>query len=282
MTRPSLGAVTWIGVGLVTGFVLLATLGRLVAPSPTELVADPLLSPSSAHPLGTDNLGRDLLARTASGAWTSLVVAVAAVGLALAVALPLSTVAARARGRWPDHVLLRGVEALQVVPPFVLVVVLLGLTGRRTTEILGVTTTPTARLVACLALAFVPHFARVIRSAVLQELGEGYVAGLRLLGVGEREVLFREVLPNAAPVVGVQVLLALAIAVFAEGGLSFLGLGVPAPQPTLGNLVAEAGGQLLDGAWWFAVIPGLVLVAGITGCNLVGDAVSDRLVRGDP
>ena len=73
-------------------------------------------------------------------------------------------------------------------------------------------------------------------------------------------------------------LLALSIAVFAEGGLSYLGLGVPAPEPTLGNLIAEAGTQLLGGAWWYAVIPGLVLVCGIAGINLTADAGTDRMV----
>jgi peptide/nickel transport system permease protein len=101
------------------------------------------------------------------------------------------------------------------------------------------------------------------------------VEGLRLIGVPDRQILGREVLPNLVPAVLVQFLLAVSIAVFAEGGLSYLGLGAPAPTPTLGNLIAEAGSQLLDGAWWYALLPGLVLVVGITGVNLLADAATD-------
>jgi len=276
--RAPLGTATWIGIVLLGAFVLLATVGRLVADSPTALVDQGLLPPSVHHPFGTDNLGRDLFARTATGAWTSLVIAVTSVVLGLVVAAPVGLAAAWRQGRSLDHALMRVVELAQVVPAFVLVVVLLGLTGSGDAEIAGITVSMTSRLVVCLAICFVPFFARITRSAALSELEEPYVAGLRVLGVPEREIVVREVLPNVAPALGVQVFLALAVAVFAEGGLSFIGLGVPPPAPTLGNLIAEAGGQLLDGAWWYALIPGLVLVIGITGCNLVGDAASDGVL----
>lgn len=276
--RPPLGATTWLGIVLLGGFGLLATVGRWLSGSPTALVDDVLLPPSARHPFGTDNLGRDLFARTAEGAWSSLSIAVCAIALALLVAVPLGTYAAWASGRWTATAVMRVVETAQVVPQFVLVVLILGLTGPGDIERWGVTTSTTTRLVLVLALGFVPFFARITRAAALRELEEDYVDGLRLLGVSNRELLVGEVAPNIAPVVGVQVFLALAIAVFAEGGLSFLGLGVPAPAPTLGNLIAEAGSQLLDDAWWYALIPGLVLVAGITGCNLVGDAAADRLL----
>lgn len=270
-----------VGAVLLGAFVVLALGGPLVAGSPTELVGDVLEPPSWSHPFGTDSLGRDLLARTSHGARTSLVVSVAAIGLALVLAVPVALAAARAHGRWPDQVVMRVVESTQVVPQFVLVVLLLGLGGAGPVEVIGVTVSTTTRIVACLALGFVPFFARITRSTAVGELESEYVEALRVAGVGERELLVRDVAPNVAPVLGAQVLLALAIAVFAEGGLSFLGLGVPAPNPTLGNLIAEAGSQLLDGAWWYALIPGLVLVAGITGCNLVGDAAADHLVRSD-
>ncbi len=231
-------------------------------------------------PSAPTHLGRDLFARTAAGARSSLVVAVGSVLLGVAVALPIGVLAAWRAGRFLDHALMRTLEVVQVVPPFVLVLLLLGLSGSGTVEVAGVGLSITARLVLALALAFVPFFARITRAAAAAELESGYVEALRLVGVGEAELLGREVLPNVLPVVGVQCFLALAIAVFAEGGLSYLGLGVAPPAPTLGNLVAEAGAQLLDDAWWFALIPGLVLVAGIAGANLVGDAAVERLARG--
>ena len=272
------GFATWLGVVLLGAFVALATVGQFLAGSPTELVAAGLEPPSWAHPFGTDNLGRDLFSRTAHGAWNSLTTSGSSILLALLIAVPIGIYAAWANDRWPDHLLMRLVETTQIVPQFILAVLILGLTGSGDVELWGVTVSMNARIIGCLAIGFVPFFARITRSAALVELEEEYVTGLRLLGVPNRELLFREVLPNVAPVIGVQVFLALAIAVFAEGGLSFLALGIPAPAPTLGNLIAEAGGQLLDGAWWYALIPGLVLVAGITGCNLVGDAATDRVI----
>lgn len=279
-TDPSrgLGFATWLGIVLLGAFIALATVGRALAGSPTALVAAGLEPPSMAHPFGTDNIGRDLFARTAHGAWTSLTTSGASILLALAIAVPIGIYAAWSNDRWPDHVLMRLVESTQIVPQFILAVLILGLTGTGDLEVWGVSISMTTRIIGCLAIGFVAFFARITRSAALVELEEEYVSGLRLLGVPNRELLFREVLPNVAPVIGVQVFLALAIAVFAEGGLSFLALGVPAPAPTLGNLIFEAGSQLLDGAWWYALIPGLVLVVGITGCNLVGDAATDRVL----
>lgn len=274
------GPLAWLGLLLLGAFVALATVGVALATSPTALVADPLVAPSWSHPFGTDHLGRDLFARTATGARTSLLVAVASVALSAIVAVPLGVLAAWRAGHALDHGVMRTLEVLQVVPPFVLVLLLLGLAGHGEVTFAGLEVPVVARLTVAVALGFVPFFARIARAAAVTELESGYVEALRLVGVGERELLAREVLPNVVPAVGVQCFLALAIAVFAEGGLSYLGLSVPPPQPTLGNLVAEAGAQLLDGAWWFALIPGLVLVAGIAGANLLGDVAVERLAAG--
>lgn len=278
---PQSTALTWVGVVLVGIYVLIATIGRLHG-DPTALVADGALAPSWTHPFGTDALGRDLLARTAEGAWSSMVISITAVALSCLVAVPLGLVAALRSGRWTDAVVMRIIETTQVVPPFILVLLLLGLSGSRPMEVGPVTVSINVRIAVCLAIGFVPFFARVTRSAALAELQEPYVEELRRLGVGTREVVAAEVFPNVLPTLAVQALLALAIVVFAEGGLSFLGLGVPPPSPTLGNLIAEAGSQLLGDSWWYALIPGLVLVAGITGLNLLSDAVADHLLGQGP
>ena len=278
---PQSTALTWVGVVLLGAYLLIATIGRLHG-DPTALVADGALAPSWAHPFGTDALGRDLLARTAEGAWSSMVISVSAVVLSCLVAVPLGLLAAVRTGRWADAVVMRIIETTQVVPPFILVLLLLGLTGSRPMEVGPVTITMSTRIAVCLAIGFVPFFARVTRSATLAELQEPYVDELRRLGVRPREVIGGEVFPNVLPALAVQALLALAIVVFAEGGLSFIGLGVPPPAPTLGNLIAEAGSQLLGSSWWYALIPGLVLVAGITGLNLLSDAVADHLLGQGP
>lgn len=270
---------TTVGAVLLASYVGLALIGRFGALDPNRLVTAVAEPPSLRHPFGTDTLGRDLFARISVGAWTSLTTSVGAVALAVAIAVPVGVLAAHRAGRWTDHVLMRTVETIQAVPPFVLAVVVLGMVGTDPSTVLGLHMDTTAKVVVCLALGFVPFFSRVTRAATVVELQEDYVEGLRLVGVPEREVLVREVLPNVGSAITVQVFLALAIAVFGEGGLSAIGLGVPPAHPTLGSLVADAGAQLLDGAWWYALLPGLTLVAGITGCNLVADAVADRDLR---
>lgn len=276
--RRRIGAVTTLGALLLIAFIGLALYGRFGGGATNALVAPGAEAPSVDHPFGTDTLGRDLFDRVAAGAWTSLTTSAGAVGLAVLLAVPVGVLAAHAAGRWPDQLLMRVVETAQVVPPFILVIVILGMLGPGTSSVVGIELDATAKLIGCLALGFVPFFARVTRSATLVELQEDYVDSLHLLGVPRREVLFREVLPNVASAITVQIFLALAIAVFAEGGLSVIGLGVAPPEPTLGNLITDAGAQLLDGAWWYALIPGATLVAGITGCNLVADAIAERLL----
>jgi peptide/nickel transport system permease protein len=278
---PPSTALTWVGIVLVGAYVLIATIGRLHG-DPTALVADGALAPSWAHPFGTDALGRDLFARTAEGAWSSMVISTSAVALSCLIAVPLGLVAALRSGRWTDALVMRIIETTQVVPPFILVLLLLGLTTSRPIEVGPFTITMAGRIAVCLAIGFIPFFARVTRSAALAELQEPYVEELRRLGVSTRELIGGEVFPNVLPTLAVQALLALAIVVFAEGGLSFVGLGVPPPAPTLGNLIAEAGSQLLGDSWWYALIPGLVLVAGITGLNLLSDAVADHLLGQGP
>lgn len=266
-----------VGAVLLAGFVAVAVVGSFHG-DPLTLDAAPLTPPNGQHPFGTDALGRDLLARTGHGAATSAWVALSAVGLATLIALPIGVLTGWYHRRPGATLVTWTVELAQVVPPFVLVVVLLGLTADEDRRLLGVGLTPAWRLILSLAVAFVPFLSRVIRAATVAELAQEYVDGLRLIGVRRREILAREVVPNLVPTITVQVLLALSIAVFAEGGLSYLGLGIPAPHPTLGNLIAEAGTQLLDDAWWYALIPGIVLVAGITGTNLLADGGTDRLL----
>lgn len=278
---PPSRPLTWVGVVLVGTYVAIATVGRLLG-DPTDLVAAGATAPSWSHPFGTDALGRDLLARTAEGAWTSLLISTSAVAISCAVAVPLGLAAGWKAGRWPDAIVMRVIEITQVVPPFILVLLLLGLSSARPVEVGPFTITMTVRVALCLAVGFVPFFARVTRAAAIAELREGYVDELHRVGVSRRELLIGEVLPNLLPTLAVQGLLALAIVVFAEGGLSFLGLGVQPPDPTLGNLIAEAGSQLLGDSWWYALIPGLVLVAGITGLNLVADALADHLLGEGP
>lgn len=278
---PRWGVAGWIGVACVLVYLLIATVGRLHG-DPTALVAPGPEAPSLAHPFGTDHLGRDLLARTAEGAWTSLLVCVTSIGFAVAVGVPLGVLAGYRHGGRLDGLLMRSVEILQALPQFVFVMFLIGLMGTADMHFGPITIGNGLRVALAIGLGFVPYFARVARAATVVEMQEDYVTNLRGLGVPAREILFREVMVNVWPPVLGQACLAMAIAVFAEGGLSFLGLGVAPPQATLGNLIADAGGQIIGGDWWYATMPGTVLVLGILGFNLLGDTVGGGRPRSTP
>ena len=178
------------GLVLVLAFVVVAVAGSLHG-DPLAMESEGLLPPSLDHPFGTDNLGRDLFSRTGHGAATSLLVSVGSVLAATVVALPLGLLAAWHRRRPLDSLVMRTVELAQAVPPFILVIVILGLTSGPERHILGVALTPTLRLVIGLAVGFVPYMTRVVRSVGASELEQDYVEGLLLIGVRPREVLGR-------------------------------------------------------------------------------------------
>src|SRR5262249_38237519 len=156
------------------------------------LVAPGAQAPSLAHPFGTDLLGRDLLARTASGAWASTRIGAGALGAALLVAVPLGLLAGWRQQRRTDGWIMRVLEAAQVVPMFVLVLFLLSIVGHRSADLGVVRITSTAWVALCLAVGFVPFFARVTRAATIVETEHEYVDGLRVLGVPNRAIVVRE------------------------------------------------------------------------------------------
>ncbi|MGR6998931.1 ABC transporter permease [Yinghuangia aomiensis] len=270
---------TAIGIVLVAAFAVLALIVPLFAPDPNASVGAPLEHPSAGHLMGTDHLGRDLLARTAAGARLSLTVGLFSVLIGLALALPLGMVAAYRAGTWVDDVVMRVLETVQALPVFVFAMFVIGLSGTGSSHVAGITLTMSTKVVLLLGVSFMPYFARVARAHTLSETAEDYVGALRVLGMPRRRVL-GEVLVNVLPPVLAQGFLWIAIAIFAESALGFLALGVPPPTPTLGGILADGGNYVLANAWWYSVLPGLVLVLAVTGFNLVGDALNDRIDRG--
>jgi peptide/nickel transport system permease protein len=275
--RPR-GWITWLAITCLAAFLLLATVGRLRG-SATALVAGGPEAPSFSHPFGTDTLGRDLFSRAAQGAWLSLLISVGAVLTAVLIGMPLGLLAGYRDGTRTSGVIMRVVETAQALPTFVFVIFLLSLLRNVQLHIGPLHIGMGPRIAVAIGLGFVPFFTRVSRAATLEEMQQDYVVGLRALGVPHRDILFREVGVNVLPPVAVQSLLALAIAIFAEGGLGFLGLGVPPPGATLGNLIAEGSAQVLAGYWWYATMPGLVMTMGILGLNLLGDTFTDATGR---
>ena len=276
---PHLSALGWVGLAFVVVFCLLALVGPLVGVDPDERTGGALEAPSGAHWFGTDDLGRDVFARTAVGARLSLLVAIGSVVAGLLIAVPIGLLAGYRGGSKLDAALMRAMEALQALPVFVLALFVVGMTGTGASEVGPFTVSPALKVVVLLAVSFLPLFARVTRAATLVEVQQEYVDALRVVGVPRRQILFGELLPNVIPPVLVQGFLWVGVAVFAESALSFLGLGMQPPQASLGNLLSDATSSLMIGGWWLSVLPGVAILLVTIGVNLLGDEV-ERLVQG--
>ena len=253
-----------VGVVLTCGLLAVALLAGRIAPAdPFASVGPPLSSPTLAHPMGTDDLGRDLLSAVAHGTRTSLLLALIVSVLTGVIGVLVGALAAWEGGR-VDDALTRLTEFVQVVPRFFLAVIVIALFGA------GLD-----RLVLLLALTSWPWIARVVRAEVLSLKQREFVEAARSLGAGQARVLFREVLPNALPPVVVVVSLNAASVILIEAGLSFLGLGDP-DVVSLGYLANNAQ-RFLRVAWWMAAFPGATIALAVLGLNLLGDGLNDVL-----
>ena len=254
------------GVGLVltAGLLAIALLAPRIAPAdPFASVGPPLSPPTLAHPMGTDDLGRDLLSGVAYGIRTSLVLALVVSVLTGVIGVVVGALAAWEGGR-VDDALMRFTEFVQVVPRFFLAVLVIALFGG------GLD-----RLAVLLALTSWPWMARVVRADVLSLKQREFVEAARSLGAGRLRILLREVLPNALPSVVVAVSLNAAGVILVEAGLSFLGLGDP-DVVSLGYLANNAQ-RFLRVAWWMAAFPGAAIALAVLGLNLLGDGLNDVL-----
>jgi len=253
-----------VGVVLMCGLLAGALLaGRIAPPDPFASVGPPLSSPTLAHPMGTDDLGRDLLSGVAHGTRTSLLLALVVSLLAGFIGIVVGSLAAW-QGRRVDDALMRVTEFVQVVPRFFLAVIVIALFGP------GLD-----RLVLLLGLTSWPWIARVVRAEVLSLKQREFVEAARSLGAGRSRVLVREVLPNALPPVVVVVSLNAASVILMEAGLCFLGLGDP-DIVSLGYLANNAQ-RFLRVAWWMAAFPGAAIALAVLGLNLLGDGLNDVL-----
>jgi peptide/nickel transport system permease protein len=227
--------------------------------------------PSPEHPLGTDDLGRDLLLRLLHGARVSLAVGVAA-ALAAAMIGTAAGLFAAWRGGVADAVLMRLADGLLALPALPLLVVLAAVDPASLGLPRGEAATDILRIVVILALFGWVGVARLARAAALSVLARDYVRAARALGAGEARVMLRHVLPNILGPVTVATALAVAGAILAESTLSFLGLGIQPPAPSWGNMLANAQ-EMVFSAPLAAVWPGLAILLAVAGCTLVADGL---------
>lgn len=254
------------GAAILALLVLAALAAPLLFPGdPLRIAGPPLLSPftNAALPLGTDRLGRDVLAGLFHGARASLAVGLAAACAALAIGVFIGTLAGFAGGL-VDEVLMRLTDAFQIVPGFLLALAFVSTLGA---------SMPT--LVLSIALAAWAEPARLARAEVLSIRERDYVAAARLIGMHPLEIAFREILPNALPPVMALAALIVAGAILTEAALSFLGLGDP-NIVTWGAMIAE-GRNVLRVAPFLSLFPGLALVAAVLGVYLASEGVNDAL-----
>jgi peptide/nickel transport system permease protein len=252
-----------IGLSLVSLAVLVGVIGPLATGSPTAIGAQPFCPPSPACPLGSDDLGRDMLVRMAHGARVSLWVGFAAAAFSAVLGVVIGALAGFAGGK-TDEFFMRVAEAFQVVPQFFLAILVVALFGPSLMKI-----------VLVIGILSWPSTARIIRAEFLKLRGQDFVVAARLAGASRMKLIFSEILPNALPPVIVDASLQIASAILTEASLSFLGLGDP-NQVSWGQLLFAAQ-PFLSQAWWMALFPGLAILITTLGFNLLGDGLNDVL-----
>ncbi len=227
-------------------------------------VKEILMPPSRQHPLGTDELGRDVLSRMIWGSRISLKVGFVAVGIAILIGVMVGSVAGF-YGGWVDSVLMRFVDMMLCFPAFFLIL-----------AVIAILEPSIYNIMAVIGLTSWMGVARLVRAEFLRIREMDFVKAARSIGASDLRIIFRHILPNAMSPVLVAATLGVAGAILTESALSFLGIGVQPPTPSWGNMLT-AGKDNMEIAWWLSVFPGLAILVTVLGYNLLGEGLRDIL-----
>jgi peptide/nickel transport system permease protein len=253
-----------VALGVLAATVVLTPLAVTLLPmDPGALSADVLARPSRTHPLGSDYLGRDVLARVLHGVNTSLVVGTTVAVMAASIGVVLGTLAGY-YGGWIDHTIMRVADALLIIPTFFLVLSIAFVFGGRLITV-----------VVLLGVTLWPQISRIVRAEVLTLKQEAFVQSARAIGASDTKVMFREIVPNTLPPVIAMIALLASAGILTEASLSFLGVGDP-NVVSLGQMLTS-GLEYATIAWWVPAFPGAAIFALVLLLNVLGDGLNVAL-----
>lgn len=250
----------------IVGFLLiLAVLAPVIAPQgPYAMdVSGRLEAPSGTHLLGTDTFGRDLLARIVYGAVISLEIGASVAAMSFVFGMIIGLYASYYR--FLDNILMRICDGVSAIPAILLAIAFMAVLG------------PSPRnVVLSLSMVYIPTVARIVRSKALAVKELTYIEALRCLGASSGRIIWMHIAPNVLSPVIVQTSFVFAKAIITEAALSFLGVGVPVPTPSWGNILME-GKPVIYKAWWMIVFPGGITALSVLGLNMLGDGLRDAM-----
>jgi peptide/nickel transport system permease protein len=264
--RPLRHVTFTLGLALTAVLVATAAVSLVYTPrDPLEMsITGRLQGPSAAHLLGTDQFGRDLLSRIMAGAVTAILVGVIAVGIGMGVGVALGMLSGYF-GSWLDEGFMRLMDAVQGFPAI------------QSALLISAVFRPSIAIsMVAIGVAFLPVFARLTRASFLELRDREFVVAARALGAGDRALIGRHILPNTLSPLIVQATISFPVAILAEAGLSYLGLGTQPPHPSWGLMLKEAQ-AFLGMNPWYAIFPGSAIALTVLGLNLLGDGLRDVL-----
>jgi dipeptide transport system permease protein len=260
------------GLVVIVIIALAGILAEVVSPHPPNVqYRDAFLVPpfwmeggTSVYPLGTDDIGRDILSRIIHGARLSMFIGLIAVTLSLAAGVGLGLLAGFVRGI-ADTLIMRAMDVLLALPTLLLAIVIVAILGPSLTN-----------AIVAVAIVSLPHYVRLTRASVLSERAKDYVTAAEVSGSGPLRLMLVTILPNCAPPLIVQATLGFSTAILDAAALGFLGLGAQPPTPEWGTMLSSAM-QFVQRAWWVVTLPGLAILVTVLAFNLLGDGLRDAL-----
>ncbi len=250
--------------GIITAIIFIIVLiGRFYTPyDPSAMNGQlRLAGPSLAHIMGCDNFGRDIFSRVVEGAGTTLTIAVLVILIGASVGIFIGALTGYFGGV-VDEVFMRVCDLITAFPSIMLALI-----------IIAILSPSEKNIIWCLAILFIPSFARVTRSEMVKQKSQNYVKLAKLMGAGSFRIIFVHILPNMVPVLLPTITIGFNNAVLAEASMSFLGVGVSANKPSLGRMLSESQNFLVTGAPWYAISVGLAIVLLILGLSLLGEGL---------